>query len=366
MKKQTESRKYLLLLLLPLAILINYLSSRQIQVTEESYSQGAYIAIAPILSRITGLYPYSLAEIILVLLAGLLLWRMISFFRVLGKGQHPKLQLISQALLKILAVGGIVYFAFLLLWGFNYNRTSIATITGLEVRASSVQELTQLTQSLAQEVNQLRSQFQEDSRGVMLVPGGYWTVLERASLGYDAISSAIPQLGGSYGRPKPVTLSKAMAYTGIWGVYFPFTAEANVNVAIPQPFLAFTAAHEMAHQRGFAREDEANYIAYLTSRFHPDPEFRYSGNLMALVHVLRALAQVDSERQKEISSTLSPGVKRDLLALDEFNNSHEGPLETFSLKANDLYLKANKQKDGDKSYGRVVDLLLAEYRLQTK
>jgi len=166
--------------------------------------------------------------------------------------------------------------------------------------------------------------------------------------------------------PCPVTWSAAMSGTGIWGVYFPFTAEANVNVAIPEPFLAFTTTHEMAHQRGFAREDEANYIAYLACRAHPEAEFRYSGYLMALVHASRALAQESPELQREIMGSLSAGVKRDLQALDDFNRRHESSLERVSLKVNDLYLKANRQKDGDKSYGRVVDLLLAEYRARLK
>ena len=366
MKKQAEGRKYLLLLLFPLAILINYLSSKQIQVTEESYSQGAYIAIAPILSRITGLYPYSLAEIVTVLLFAVLIWRLVAFFRSLAGKQHGKLALLRYKLIHLVVIIGIIYFSFIIMWGLNYNRSSIATITGLEVRPASVAELAQLTNSLIQEVNQLRILTEEDNSGVMHTPGGYKDVLRRGPLGYEVIAAEIPQLGGSYGAPKPVTLSKPWAYTGIWGVYFPFTAEANINIAIPAPYLPFTTAHEMAHQRGFAREDETNYIAYLVCRAHPDVDYRYSGNLMALVHSLRALAQVDSSLQRELAGKLTKGVRRDLQSLEEFNRRHESPFERFTLKVNDLYLKANNQKDGDRSYGRVVDLLIAEFRTQLK
>lgn len=366
MAKIAVQKKYLLILLLPLAILLNYFSTTQVQKTELLYSEGLYQAFAQVLSQITGIYPYSLAEIIVVLLGGALLWSLIKLLSSLARKRREKSLLLRQALLNLLLVVGIIYFSFVIMWGLNYNRDSIATITGLEVKPASVAELTQMTRGLIQEVNQLRNQTQEDNNGVMHTPRGYQDVLRRAPLGYQLIASQITQLGGSYGSPKPVTLSKPWAYTGIWGVYFPFTAEANVNVAIPAPYLPFTTAHEMAHQRGFAREDETNFIAYLVCRTHPDVDFRYSGNLMALVYSLRALAQVDSALHRELSGTLTDGVKRDLQALDKFNRDHESPFETFSLKVNDIYLKANNQKDGDRSYGRVVDLLLAEYRLKAK
>ena len=84
-----------------------------------------------------------------------------------------------------------------------------------------------------------------------------------------------------------------MSYTNITGIYSPFTAEANVNVSVPKSTLLFTTMHEMAHQRGFASENEANFIAYLTCIAHPDVDFQYSGYLNALNYVNRALALVD-------------------------------------------------------------------------
>jgi len=64
-----------------------------------------------------------------------------------------------------------------------------------------------------------------------------------------------------------------MSYLGIGGVYFPFTGEANVNISMPHTSIPFTACHEMAHQIGFAREDEANFIAYIACKNHPSPDF---------------------------------------------------------------------------------------------
>ena len=122
----------------------------------------------------------------------------------------------------------------------------------------------------------------------MTIDGGFDKVREKASLGFDQAAKIYPELGGRFGKAKPIFLSSKMSYTGISGIYFPFTGEANVNVDIPHSLLPATTCHEMAHQRGFAREDEANYIAWITCSSNDNPEFKYSGTLLALIHSMNA------------------------------------------------------------------------------
>jgi hypothetical protein len=248
------------------------------------------------------------------------------------------------------------------MWGFNYDRLSFDRISGLKVQKSSIRELYSLCDSLIGRANTLREKVNEDSRGVMSIPGGYKSIFKRAGAGYDSISSIYPELGGKYGPPKPVLLSVPMSYTGITGVYMPYTGEANVNVNITDMMLPCTAVHEMAHQRGFAREDEANYISYAACSRHPDADFQYSGVMLALIHSVNALASYDYDAYKELARKYSPGVKRDLAYDNEFWAKYEGFVSDVSDKVNDIYLKSNGQADGVQSYGRMVDLLLAEYR----
>ena len=54
-----------------------------------------------------------------------------------------------------------------------------------------------------------------------------------------------------------------MSYLDFTGFFFPFTAEANVNTDFPGALFASTIAHELSHQRGVAREQEANFTAVL-------------------------------------------------------------------------------------------------------
>ncbi|MDN5352429.1 MAG: hypothetical protein PWQ12_1349 [Clostridiales bacterium] len=307
------------------------------------------------ISRLTGLVPFSLGELVVI---GHVIFVPIFVILLIVK-------MIKGGALKwiyhIAVYLALLYIGFMVLWGFNYSRMSIGDMMGLQVRPYAKEELYELTKSLIRSANALRAEIPENATGVMTIPGGYSAVFEEAQAGYDAIDSDIPQLSGAYGRPKPVALSQWMLYTNITGVFFPYTAEANVNVAVPDLLLPATTLHEMAHQRGFAPEDEANFIAYLTARTHPDPIFRYSGTMLALIHAYNALAAQDSASAAELEALFSEGLRRDLDAQNQFWKAYKGKASETAEQVNDAYLKSNHQVDGTKSYGRMVDWLIADY-----
>lgn len=86
---------------------------------------------------------------------------------------------------------------------------------------------------------------------------------------------------------KPSVFGKIMSFTGILGYYNPFSAEAQYNKNLPSTQLPFTLAHESAHQMGFAREQEANFIGYLLGKNSKNSELRYSTNYYVLKSLLK-------------------------------------------------------------------------------
>ena len=114
------------------------------------------------------------------------------------------------------------------------------------------------------------------------------------------------------------------------------------------------------------REDEANFIGYLACKDAADPLTRYSGYSLAYDYSIGALSRVDRERAAGIADTLSETVKADRRARSEYLKRFEGPVAEASNAANNAYLKANQQQDGTRSYGRMVDLLLAEARQEAE
>ncbi|MGH4050902.1 MAG: DUF3810 domain-containing protein [Clostridium sp.] len=362
MKNFLSTKQLLLILLLPLGIVITQLSKIFPTFIENFYSSFIYKIIAKILSVITGLLPFSLAELILISFVILTLLYILNMIFTICKYKNKRLKILKIFIINILATSGLIYFSFQVLWGFNYQRLTLNKLFELNVRSSSSNELALLCESLTDSSNALREKINENQYGVMELPYNRKYILETAHLGYDKASLQYPKLKGNYGTPKAILLSNTMSYTGITGFYFPFTGEANINMTEPDSFLPFTTTHEMAHQIGFAKEDEANYLAYVACINHPDVNFQYSGTLAALSYSYNVLHKIDPERYKDLILTCSTGVINDLNYNQEFWQKYSGPVDKIGDKVNDTYLKSQNQKSGTKSYGAMVDLLLANYR----
>ncbi len=346
--------KLLIIALAPITAVINYIFSHFPSLVEKYYSTGINKPIIEVLSRVTGFLPFSLAEFLIyflvLLLVFLSLWTVIGIFH-------------KDFLKRALNLGvylSILYVMFMFLWGFNYNRQPLSVTLGYTTGSYTKEDLYDLCEELIEKANSLREDLQVGSDDIALASVSYNEAFKRAYLGYREAGLEIESLEGNYGRPKAILISPIMSYTGITGIYIPYTGEANVNYNIPSFMLPCTATHEMAHQRGFAREDEANYLAYLTCTLHPDKDFQYSGTILALLYSMNALYTEDAEAYQELRDNYSEGLQRDMIFNSSFWRSYEGMTEEIANKVNDGYLKSNGQDDGVKSYGRMIDLLIAE------
>jgi len=353
--------KLIIISFLPIMLLLKELLYLKPDITEKLFSRLIYPPIGKALSMLSGLLPFSLAELLVIILIALAVFLIIRFIYKLIRSRN-KPNTIFNGLINTLCILSIAYSLFLLLWGFNYYRQPLAYSLGYKIEKSTVADLEELNLDLINKTNQLRKNVAEDTAGIMVINGGFKNAIQRSALGYQKLSKDYPFLRGSFGIPKGIVLSNQLSYMGISGIYFPYTGEANVNKLVPYSMLPSTIYHEMAHQRGFAREDEANFIAYLTCKAHPDVDFQYSGYLLATIYSMNALYKYNIDSYNELSAYYSEGVKRDLKYNYEYWKQFEGPVEELQERINDTYLKSNKQADGIYSYGRMVDLLLAEQK----
>jgi len=368
--------KIVLLLSGPLAYFLGRITAFYPEQVERYFAMGFAQKITRCLSLATGVLPFSLAEVLVCLLllgavlgalgrtAGLIsrkIGRKMPSHKINGK-RTKLMPFFKNLALNLIIVCGLAYLIFQIVWGLNYNRLTFAEIAGLELTEATEEELKQLCVGLVQRANELREGLPEDSSGVLKMEQEFAEIREKAREAFALASGSYRELGGDYGPAKPVFFSRLMSYTGITGIYIPFTGEANVNIDIPVFTLPATVCHEMAHQRGFAREDECNYIAWLVCNSIEDRVFQYSGTILALTHSLNALSRVDSQSAAELRSEFAPGVKRDLAYLTRYWSRYEGKIEQVASDINDAYLKSNRQQDGIRSYGRMVDLLSAEQK----
>lgn len=364
--------KLLSLLLFPLSILINTISSRYPYFIEKYYSISINKFIVVILSNISSIFPFSLYELTIYLIVISIVSFIIYTIYIIISNPNKLKVFIKNSLLNILSIISIAYFLFIILWGLNYNRVPLETTLiesyNLEYNKSissidkTKESLANLYEFLIENANEARK-LVKSSDGVMKANTDYRGIINRAYLGYESILDFLPNLSGNYSNAKYVMSSKLMCYTGITGIYFPFTGEANVNIAIPDIYIPSTTLHEMAHQRGYASEDEANFIAYLASINHPDIDFKYSGYILALNHTANALYSVDYDTYVTLSKNISEDVLDDLKNNRDFWDKYEGKIDDISNEINNTYLKANGVSEGVKSYGKMVDLLLTYYSL---
>ena len=152
-----------------------------------------------------------------------------------------------------------------------------------------------------------------------------------------------------------------MTYTHISGVYTFFTGEANINTNAPDYTIPFTAAHELAHQRGIAREDEANFVAFLVCSESDDPYIRYCGYLGLCEYVLNSLYRADRDRWETTYKKLDNRAIYEMIAYnDHYEKYRDNVVGEISGAINDAYLQANGT-EGSISYGLVVDLAVSYY-----
>jgi hypothetical protein len=349
-----------LAVLVTVIVVLRVLAARNPAIVEHAYARSIYPRIAAILTSVTAWASFSLAEIIAVILIVGGLVAAVRGARRIRKSPERRREL-GDALIRIALGASAAYLAFLLLWGLNYQRQPLGRSVGLPMEAPKPGELAAACAELIAESDRLRAPLDEDGAGVVFVRGGISGALSRASQGYHALDDAWPVVAGEETRAKRVLLSPVLAYLGISGIFMPFTGEANVNTTLPEWTLPFVAAHEIAHQRGFAREDEANFLAYAACARHPEPIARYAAALEGSLFTLAALRASDPAAWAALQDKRSPAVRRDLEALEAWRKKYESRAADVHERVNDAYLRA-QGTDGVTTYGRMVDLLLAERR----
>lgn len=353
--------RLLLLLLFPIAMFLNYIASLNPVLVENIYSTKINKWTIIVLSKFTNFIPFSLYEFSIITAVLVVVTYLIYTVIKIIKNYKKWVEYLINFILNCSVAASILFFLFITLWTINYNRVPIDVTLGIERTTYSVNELTDLYNYLIDNVNRLREEVPVDENNIATTSGDSTDVLNRAIKGYDAVSDTYTTLSGNYGSPKPLFFSEFFNYAGITGIYMPYTAQAGVSIKAPTMTIPATTLHEMAHQRGYAHEEEANFISFITAINHPDVDFQYSGYMLALTHTNNAIYREDPELLKTLNSRLSEDVKRDMNYKNQFWKSYEGKINEVSTNINDTYLKSNGVSDGEKSYGRVVDLLISYY-----
>ena len=290
--------------------------------------------------------PFSVGDIGYVFLGIVFIYFLVKILNKKTRNSH---------LLKSLIILNIFYFIYQLFWGMLYFQEPI--INKLPKEDITLQETKALTLKYLGHCKELRRLVPEDEKGVFKVQDVKSLQKEILYQMNHLPAFLNPKNASSINSIKPSLFKGIMSYTGILGYYNPFTAEAQYNAELPATYLPFTFAHESAHQLGYAREEEANFIGYLVGKNSGNKELNYSTSYFVLKSLLNSLAEKNPEFVAQIINEYSPAMKRDRNAEKKFVQEHKGFLDTFFGFTNDLFLKTNQQ-DGSVTYSYFVDLMV--------
>jgi hypothetical protein len=334
---------------------------------ERYYSRGLFPFVARAFTP-AGFVSFSLAEVLLALLLAASAAWLVWFARRLYASRTQWRATLLSALKTLLWVSGAGFMSFLLVFGLNYQRQPLAETLRFERRDPTPAEIEAISRNVIDGVNRDYG----ESRAVVGAAGvesGSRVPLSRAEL-YALLEEAYraePLLEGATAPavpPKPVYFSGLMSRFGVAGLYSPFTGEPNYDALQPDFDLPFAVAHEMAHQRGYAREDEANFIAFLVCTKSANPFVRYSGYLGAL-RVLGVLLRVAPERYRDVVAALGEGPRADLRARAQFWARYQGRLANLGQSVNHVYLRVNGVRSGVRNYNEASALIVGYYLKQS-
>ena len=325
----------------------------------DGFNRSVGTAFRFLLAKLTGWLPFSLAELCIVLIPLAAVVLVVIAYRHYCDSWKNTLVYIGI----ILSI--VCSFLNLFVWTFaaGYHGHTLDQKLGLERKPVSAEELADTAEILAAELVELSDKITYMPSGASVMPYSVSEMNDKLIDAYDRLCEKHDFLDGFSSRLKPVMLSEPMSYTHITGIYTFFTGEANINVNFPDYTIPYTAAHELAHQRGIAREDEANFVAFLVCLESDDPYIRYSGILGTYEFVMSALYSADYERYSEIWHTVPQQIHGEQAAYSAFFEKYRDNLAaTVSDATNDAYLKGQGASEGSRSYSMVVDLAVAYYR----
>lgn len=339
-----------------LLVLTIYLVSTQTYQGADFVNEGLSHLLRGLLADATGIFDFSIFEILIILspvLVGFVIFLAVKSI----KGRDSAMRFI----LNIVSVVLIFLSSHILALGVGYKTTPIADRMELVEVTVDEQRLYEVASMLRDEINDYAEVVNRNSDGVFESGYTYSQIGDLINASYGDLTKIYDVPPTHNGKAKPIKNGWAMSYLGITGIYTGLTGEANVNTSYPEYVTIFTAAHEMCHQRGILRENEANFVAYLVTSTSDDVSLRYSGALNMFSYITSALYKTDKEGYYELWNSLSDEAKADYRASSEVSKKYgDTVFEKISEWVNNLYLQGSGDQ-GTVSYSKVVELALAYY-----
>lgn len=351
-------KKHLLLsLLLPIQIILVQVAGEYPAFIELYYSNGVYPIISRFLRLLFGWVPFSVGDLMIAILS-------FTFFRFIYRLIKSRFKNWIPKAFHLTAILSGIYFCFYLFWGLNYYRAPLGETLAYNQKEYSTNQLISTTNYVVEQLNFYQHLITHNDSLKVENPYSQEEMYLMAIAGYQNLEADFPMLTYKTPSVKSSLMSLLQTYSGTSGYFNPLTGEAQVNDRIPKTGYPTTTCHEMAHQIGFAAENEANFVGFLAAKYNDDVYFKYASYRMAFAYLIGEVRKRDRQAFTEIWKKAHKGIRKDFKNSATFWQSYKNPFEPLVKKGYNAYLKANKQDKGTASYSYVVDLLISYFKTQ--
>ena len=321
---------------------------------EKYYSIGLYPYIRSGFQFLFNYSPFSIGDILYVLLVISIIFKIFQIVRHLVK---QKFKSAGFLFLGFLLKVEIAITAFYILWAINYFRQPAAQRLQLPSYDYSGEQLIAVTSMLIDSVNLSREVLNSSD-----MRSANEEILEPSVKAIKNLTSFYPALASIKPLAKSSLLNPLLNHIGTAGYYNPFTGEAQLNNQMPVFIRPFVACHEMAHQMGIGAEDEANFVGFIAGKASDSNLLKYSSYYLGVQEFMAEVWRTDTIAFRRMKQKISPAVIKDLETEKVYWMKYQGTSAKLSSIFYDNYLKANKQPDGLKTYNRMIKLTMAYYK----
>ena len=337
-------KKIIALLLIPQVLILSYFKNNP-RIVEEYYSEFIYQYIFKFYSMLFSGFSIAIGDLLVLLALISSIIYFIFFFRFK-----------INDFINVFAVISITIFLFYSLWGLNYFKTPLLSKFDIgEIKYESLQ--TTLDRLI------------DDANEAHLLLGDEDSTLENLEFDKEEIISELKldnikkfdKISTTKFAKKSI-IPKIFLYQGVSGYINPFTLEAIVVEEIPSIDFSITVLHEQAHQLGYAAEEDANFLAFISSINNQDPLIKYSGYVFGLSYLLNEIQINHNDDLSSFTDKINSGIIEDINSRRKFWQKYSNNIiNSLQNVLYDFYLKSNNQKSGIASYSRIVNHIINYY-----
>ena len=328
------------------------------------YSPYFFNPLSKLLRLLFGKLPIPIGEFVYLFIVILLIFSCLKWLFTkkenFGRLQFWKLQAVH-------CFNGFVkiFIVFELIWGLNYQKMDPSMDFKLRVPLSYTEsQMDSLSLKLINDLNYTRGKIGDFNSNMLQ----FDSILDQNKAEFAKNAQNSPFLKYQISSVKQAIFPNWGDYIGYTAFYQPITGEAIVRGDLPRFTIPFTMSHEIAHQLGYASEDQANFIAYVIGMESTRPLFNYSSQLQLFTyaqfaHLNFIAKRGDFELYKQV-------VERNKKLLNPQVIADRKEIKNFFLKKQDLQVQGtsemynqfliwNKQDKGIDSYNDVLLWVLA-------